>query len=86
LYAAEYKRIYNTEQQQILNAFNTIIAENGKFTARHLGALCNQFRLPVKVMDEFLPEITNHQYRCGTWERIKRSGIKARHIGVIWFD
>ncbi|NEP55997.1 MAG: hypothetical protein F6K31_03100 [Symploca sp. SIO2G7] len=83
-YVAKYKQIYKQEKTAILSAFNKIVEKEGRFTPKHLGYLCNKFRLPCTVMDEFLPDITDYRYPTGTWERLKNRGFKARDIGVSW--
>ncbi|NET46635.1 hypothetical protein [Okeania sp. SIO2B3] len=53
--------------------------------------MCNKYQIPVKVMDEWLPDITLEEkgrqdkfYPTGTWERCKDKGLKAKDIGVVW--
>lgn len=83
-YITRYKEILVTDRIAILAAFNKRVERDGKFTPRHLGELCNQFQLPVKVMDEFLPDITNRKYSSGTWKRLQERGYRAKDIGVSW--
>ncbi len=84
-YVAEYKRIFYQDREAILDAFNFLVEKNGgRFTPKCLGELCNQFRLPLTVMDGFLPEITNYRYSTGTWQRLKDRGCRAKDIGVVW--
>jgi hypothetical protein len=83
-YVTRYKQIFESDRVAILAAFNDLVGRDGKFTPMHLGQLCNQFQVPVKVMDDFLPEITNRKYSAGTWQRLKDRGCKAKDIGVTW--
>lgn len=79
-YTKRYKEIFESDRTNILAAFDSICQASGKFTPRNLGELCLQFNLPVKVMDEFLPDITNHRYSSGTWERLQEKGCKVKDI------
>lgn len=84
-YVSRCKEIYESDRDAILAAYNNLVKQrDGKFTPKDLGHLCNQFQLPVKVMDEFLPEITSRDYRAGTWQRLQDRGCKAKDIGVVW--
>ena len=81
-YVAKYRQILTEEGEAIALAFETA-ASKGKFTLRDLGELCNRFQMPVKLMDDCLPSLTNERYPTGTWER---SGVKAKDIGVVWSE
>jgi len=82
-YVQKYQEIFNSERDEILKAFNEIIANNdGKFTPLCLGKLANQFCLPVSVMDKYLSSLK--LIPVGTWERLRDRGCKAKDIGVEW--
>ena len=90
-YVAEYKRLYKVLKEDIKKDFFAIAEETGNFTALDLGKLCNKYLIPVKVMDEWLEDVTLEEtkilgqfYPSGTWERCRGKGIKARDIGVVW--
>lgn len=83
-YVRKYKEIYQQEKDAIIKAFDELVSTEGKFSAKMLGKLCNQFKLPVTVMDEFLSEATNFRYPSGTWDRLRDKGVKAKDIGVAW--
>lgn len=87
------KELFNELGPDIKAAYQQIVKETGKFTAKDLGELCMQFRIPVTVMDDWLPELTNFEYATGTWDIIRNSKlegtnrlVKARDLGVIWSD
>lgn len=83
-YIDRCKEIFKSDQYEIARAFSYIVADNGKFTPPDLGKLCNQFCLPVTVMDRFLSEL--HLLPTGTWQRLRDRGCKAKDIGVEWSD
>ncbi|WP_293136266.1 hypothetical protein [Okeania sp. SIO3I5] len=90
-YVKEYKRLYQELKQEITADYISIINETGKFTPKDSGYLCNKYSIPVKVMDDWLPDYTleirneiGTFYPSGSWERCQDSGIKARDIGVVW--
>jgi len=83
-YVAEYKRLYAELSPAIKVEFDRIVAENGKFTLRSLGALANKFCVPLTFLDDCLPEITGGVYPSGAWERRQKRGAKARDVGVMW--
>ncbi len=83
-YVAKHKQILAEEGDQIVQAFNNIVEQKGKFTKEDLGTLCNQFRMPVTLMDDCLPELTGFYYPSGTWDRLRDRGVKASDIGVKW--
>jgi hypothetical protein len=86
-YATEYKRIFHEEGVEVAAVFDRLRSANhGKFSAMMLGELAMEVRLPLAWLDDCLPELTGGQYPCGTWERLKDSGVKASDIGVIWRD
>ena len=80
-YVAAYKQILADEGIAIAQKFADLVSRDGKFTLRSLGELCNHFRLPVTLMDDCLPSLTNGAYPTGAWER---SGCTAKQIGVNW--
>lgn len=51
-------------------------------------AIANEFRLPLTVLDDYLPELTRFngefRYPSGTWERLQMRGVTAKMIGVEW--
>ena len=81
-YVREYKNLFEKLQEPLKQEFQAIVNNNGKFTPNHLGAIAVKFRLPVKVIDEFLAEICN--YPSGTWERLQMKGCQTKDIGVKW--
>ncbi len=90
-YVAGYNSLYNQLKEAIKKDFFEIVEKPGNFTPKNLGELCNKYQIPVKVMDEWLPDITMEEkdrqdkfYPTGTWERCTERGIKARDIGVVW--
>jgi hypothetical protein len=85
-YFSRCREILESDREAILAAFNEIVERDGKFAPRHLGELCNKFKLPVKVMDEFLPKITNRRYSSGTWKGLQERGCTAEAIGVVWSE
>lgn len=83
-YVKEYKKILATERQLILEAFNAEILRAGTLTPRGLGRMAVSLRLPLTILDDCLPEITNGRYPSGTWERLRGRGVTANDIGVSW--
>ncbi len=87
-YVKEMKRIMAEDGEAIAQSWHRRVRENGQFSAKDLGALANEFRLPLTVLDDYLPELVGHSqdltYRAGTWERLKSAGVKAKDIGVVW--
>lgn len=80
-WVAAYKAAYLELKPQIKEDFDLVLKTYGRFTPRDLGILCHKYAIPVKVMDEWLPEITNFVYPSGSWERSK---LKPKDIGVRW--
>jgi hypothetical protein len=85
-YVAKYKQILSEDGEAIKAAFSAILVTKGKFTPNDLGSLCNQFGLPLTLMDDCLPELSEFRYATGTWDRLKDRGVKAHDIGVEWSD
>jgi len=83
-YRVEKRRLRKLLNPSIKLEFDKIYRIEGTFTPKDLGRLANQFRLPLTVLDEFLPQATNYKYKTGTLERLKDRGLKAKDIGVIW--
>lgn len=90
-YVNKYKQLYQELKEKITADFISIVNETGKFTPKDLGYLCNKYLIPVKVMDDWLPDYTLEVmnktgifYPSGSWERCQNSGMKARDIGVVW--
>ena len=81
-YVKEYKKLYKELQNDIKKEYFEIVENPGKFTPLNLGELCRKYQIPVKVMDEWLPDFTD--FPSGTWERLQWRGLKARDIGVVW--
>ncbi len=81
-YVNKMKEIYETDREAIRIEFNKIVNSNGKFTPKDLGDMCNKFRLPVTVMDDYLDSL--ELLPCGTWDRLKDRGCRAKDIGVMW--
>ena len=85
-YVKAYKEFLAQHGEGIAFCFNAIVEAKGKFTPQDLGFLCNEFLVPVKLMDDCLPSLSCLQYPTGTWERLQARGMKARDIGVVWRD
>ena len=84
-YVSETKRIIAKDGDAIRRRFAEILVLNrGKFTPNNLGELAVEFRLPLAVLDDYLPTLTEFVYPSGTWQRLKDRGCKARDIGVVW--
>lgn len=83
-FVAEYKRILATESDNILAVFEQEVRTHGKLTAKGLGRIAMATRLPLTVLDDCLPSITNNRYPSGTWERLRDIGFTAKDIGVEW--
>ena len=83
VYVKKYKTIFQEEGSAIAQRFKEMQQKEGKFTPPMLGEICNEFRLPVKVMDEFLADL-DVGYPAGTWQRLKDRGCTAKMIGVEW--
>lgn len=81
---AKYKTLYAELSPTLKEEFQTIVENNGKFSALDLGLLCVKHQIPLTVMDDWLPEITDFAYASGTWERLRKNGVKAKDIGVAW--
>lgn len=79
-----YKRILAEEGEAIRSKFFEIVERDGKFSPRALGEIAVEFRLPLTILDDCLPDLTDGAYPSGTWERLKDRGVKARDIGVVW--
>lgn len=91
-YGRSVKALYQELGPAILEEYQRINAEKGKFTPIDLGSLCMKFRIPLTVMDDWLPELTEFEYRR-SWDRIRESQlmgtnrrVKASDLGVIWSD
>lgn len=84
-YVTKYRQILAEEGEAIAAAFEAAVSK-GKFTLNDLGELCNRFQMPVKLMDDCLPSLTNERYPTGTWERSQQKGVKAKDIGVVWSE
>lgn len=82
-YTSKYKQLLLLLRSEIKEDFERIVAE-GKFTPKDLGQLCLKYRIPVKIMDEWLPDITERKYPSGTWDRLQDRGCKVKDIGVVW--
>lgn len=89
-YVLEMKRIMAELSPLIRQDFFLIVKEKGKFTPNDLGAMAMKWRLPLTVLDDYLPDLTvlpgekHPLYPSGTWERLRDRGMKARDIGVEW--
>lgn len=83
-YVKTMKRIMVEDGDKITARFNELARSYGKFTPRHLGLLATEFRLPLTVLDNYLPTLTEGRYPSGTWERLKDRGVSAIDIGVNW--
>jgi hypothetical protein len=83
-YVSRMKEIMKADGALIVKRFEQIIAEDGRFTPKHLGILASEFRLPVAVIDDYLPDLTDGKYPSGTWERLRARGYTAKMIGVQW--
>jgi hypothetical protein len=85
-YIIRSKQIMAKEGENIAATFAAVIQEKGKFTPLDLGALAVEFRLPITLLDDYLPTLTKGRYATGTWERLRDRGCTAKMIGVIWSD
>jgi hypothetical protein len=83
-YVSRMKEIMKADGALIVKRFEQIIAEDGRFTPKHLGILASEFRLPLTVLDDYLPDLTGGRYPSGTWERLRQRGYTAKAIGVQW--
>lgn len=83
-FVREYKRILAEESDSILAVFEQELNTYGKLTAKGLGRIAMATRLPLTVLDDCLPSITNNRYPIGTWERLRDIGFTAKGIGVEW--
>lgn len=79
-FAKEYKRLYTEVGGAVTQRYFEVVEKSGKFTPKNLGQLAREFRLTIKVMDEWLPDLTNGNYPFGTWERLKDRGVKASQL------
>lgn len=87
------KELFYELGPDIAIAYHQRVKETGKFTPKDLGEFCMRFRLPLTVMDDWLPELTKFEYATGTWDRIRESKltgtnrrVKASDLGVVWSD
>jgi hypothetical protein len=83
-YVSRMKEIMREDGAAIAERFAQLTNSEGKFTPVHLGMLANEFRLPVAVIDDYLPDLTDGKYPSGTWERLRARGYTAKMIGVQW--
>ncbi|ACK73703.1 hypothetical protein PCC7424_5627 (plasmid) [Gloeothece citriformis PCC 7424] len=83
-YIKKYRELFSSLREEIKLEFLQIVKQKQKFTRQDLGYLCIKFKIPVKVMDEWLPDISDRLYPTGTWERLQSRGCKAKDIGVEW--
>lgn len=81
-YINKRNEIFESDGVEIARAFSEIVSKSGKFTPPGLGKLCNQFLLPVTIMDKFLSDLG--LLPSGTWQRLQDRGCKAKDIGVEW--
>lgn len=83
-YVKEYKQLFNELQIPLAKRFKELVEAEGNFTPLMLGQLANEFQLPLTALDDYLASIPEINYPCGTWERLKDRGCKAKDIGVKW--
>ena len=84
LYVSKMKAIIAEDGDRIAIRFTEMVKPSGKFTPINLGTLANEFRLPLTVLDDYLPDLTDGAYPSGTWERLRARGYTAKMIGVEW--
>jgi hypothetical protein len=93
VFVKRVKELFNELSTDIAIAYRQRVKETGTFTPKDLGELCVMFRVPLTVMDDWLPELTNFEYATGTWDLIRESKlagtnrrVKASDLGVVWSD
>ena len=81
-YVKEYKRLYVELELEIRLAFEEIYSREKRFSLLNLGEMANRFKLPVKVISEYLDgyNLLKHD----AWGLAKERGCKAKDIGVVW--
>jgi hypothetical protein len=83
-YILRSKELIAEDGDKIAAAFSLVVSTTGRFTPCDLGALAVEFRLPIALLDDYLPSLTGGRYPTGTWERLRDRGCTARAIGVVW--